>query len=110
LNTIDAIGKAGATFKVLAVPALDTSGPYGQLLISILGAIATFERELILSRTKEGRQRARLNGVRFGRKRKLTSHQIAQAKAMRAEGKSLTEIARTFNTAHSTIGRAVNER
>jgi DNA invertase Pin-like site-specific DNA recombinase len=44
-------------------------------MITVLGGLAEFERELIRARTDEGRKRAQARGIRFGRKLKLTSHQ-----------------------------------
>lgn len=105
LNTLDAIGKAKATFSVLDNPLLDTASAHGQLLVAILGAIATFERQMILARTGEGRARAKANGTRFGRKPTLSAYQMAQAKALRAEGRTLVEIAQLFGVSHSTISR-----
>jgi DNA invertase Pin-like site-specific DNA recombinase len=43
-------------------------------MLTVLGGLAEFERHLILSRTDEGRVRAKARGVRFGRKPKLTAH------------------------------------
>jgi DNA invertase Pin-like site-specific DNA recombinase len=105
LNTLDAIGAAGATFGVLDNPALDTGTAYGALLVSVLGAIATFEREMILARTSEGRVRAKAQGVRFGRKPSLDAYQQAEARQRREAGESLTTIARTYGVSHSTISR-----
>lgn len=105
LNTLSQITEAGAGFKVLDNPAMDTTSPYGRLLVSVLGSIAEFERSIILARTGEGRARARERGVRFGRKAKLTAHQQAEAKAMRASGSTLVDIAKLFNVSHSTISR-----
>ena len=65
LNTLDAIGKAGSTFKSLADQWADTTTPHGRLMLTVLGGLAEFERHLILSRTAEGRTRAQANGVRF---------------------------------------------
>jgi DNA invertase Pin-like site-specific DNA recombinase len=48
LNTLQAVADRGAGFKVLDTPALDTTNAYGQLLLNVLGALAQFERELIL--------------------------------------------------------------
>jgi len=45
----------------------DTTTPHGQLMITILPGLATFERHLILQRTGEGRARAKARGIRFGR-------------------------------------------
>jgi DNA invertase Pin-like site-specific DNA recombinase len=75
LNTLDAITKAGASFRSLADAWADTSTPHGKLIVTVLGGLAEFERSLILARTSEGRTRAKARGVRFGRKLKLTPHQ-----------------------------------
>jgi DNA invertase Pin-like site-specific DNA recombinase len=105
LLTLDAIKGAGAGFRCLDVPALDTTSPYGQLLLGVLGALAEFERSLIISRTSEGRRRAMAKGTRFGRKHKLTRFQIDEALARRANGETCREIARVFNVSHSLISR-----
>jgi DNA invertase Pin-like site-specific DNA recombinase len=75
LHLIDRIGKAGAVFRSLGDPLWDTSSPQGRLLSTLLAAIAEFERELIRERTGEGRRRAMANGVKFGRKPKLSPYQ-----------------------------------
>jgi DNA invertase Pin-like site-specific DNA recombinase len=75
LNLIEAIGKAGAAFRSLGDPLWDTSSSQGRLLSTLLAAIAEFERELIRERTGEGRKRAMANGVKFGRKPKLSDYQ-----------------------------------
>jgi len=105
LNTLDAIGKAGATFRSLADQWADTTTPHGRLMLTVLGGLAEFERHLILSRTAEGRTRAQANGVRFGRKPSLTAYQRAEALRRRAAGETLVEIAKSFNVSHTTIAR-----
>lgn len=105
LNTLDAIGKAGATFRSLGDPWADTTTPHGRLMLTVLGGLAEFERHLILARTGEGRARARARGVRFGRKPKLTVHQQTEAIARRAAGEALVDIARSYNVSHSLISR-----
>ena len=105
LNTLDTIGKAGATFRSLADQWADTATPHGRLMVTVLGGLAEFERHLILTRTTEGRTRAQANGVRFGRKPSLTAYQRAEALRRRAQGETLTEIARSFNVSHMTIAR-----
>jgi DNA invertase Pin-like site-specific DNA recombinase len=108
LNTLDAIGKAGASFRSLADQWADTTTPHGRLMLTVLGGLAEFERHLILSRTAEGRTRAQANGVRFGRKPVLTAYQRAEALRRRAAGETLTEIAQSFNVSHMTIARLSN--
>jgi DNA invertase Pin-like site-specific DNA recombinase len=105
LNTLAAIAEAGATFKSLGDPWCDTTTPHGELMVTILGGLATFERHLILTRTSEGRHRAQQRGVRFGRKPKLTLHQQQEALARRQAGETLVDIARSYAVSHSTISR-----
>jgi DNA invertase Pin-like site-specific DNA recombinase len=104
LNVLDAVGKVGAGFRLLADTWADTTTPHGRLMLTVLRGLAE-ERHLILARTDEGRQRAKARGVCFGRKLKLTKHQQAQALVRREAGEALTEIARTYNLSHSTISK-----
>ena len=105
LNILDTISKAGAKFKSLADAWADTSTMHGELMVTILAGLATFERHLIRARTDEGRKRAQDRGVRFGRKPKLSRFQIEEALARRSAGEALTEIGRTYGVSHSTISR-----
>src|ERR671927_541213 len=74
LNTLAAITEKGAGFKSLGDAWADTTTPHGRLMLTVLGGLAEFERELIRARTDDGRKRAMARGVRFGRKPKLTVH------------------------------------
>ena len=74
-------------------------------MLTVLGGLAEFERELIKARTAEGRKRAQARDVWFGRKLKLTQHQITEALRRREAGKALAEIGRSYNVSHSTISR-----
>jgi DNA invertase Pin-like site-specific DNA recombinase len=105
LNVLDTIAKAGAGFRSIADAWADTTTPHGRLMLTVLGGLAEFERELIRARTDEGRKRAKARGVRFGRKLKLTAHQRAEAVARRAAGEALVDIGRSYNVSHSTISR-----
>jgi DNA invertase Pin-like site-specific DNA recombinase len=75
------------------------------LILAVLGALAEFERSMILARTSEGRRRAQDRGVRFGRKPKLSRFQIEEALARRSAGEALTEIGLSYGVSHSTISR-----
>jgi DNA invertase Pin-like site-specific DNA recombinase len=105
LNILDKIAKAGATFKSLGDAWADTTTPHGRLMLTVLGGLAEFERELIRARTSEGRARARERGVHMGRPLKLNRHQRGEALARREAGEPLTDIARTFGVHHTTIAR-----
>jgi DNA invertase Pin-like site-specific DNA recombinase len=75
------------------------------LLVTMLAAIAEFERELIRERTGEGRKQAMQNGVRFGRKPLLSSYQRAEALKRRANGERLADIAQSYGISVSTVSR-----
>lgn len=105
LNILHDVGSKDAKFRSLHDAWADTSTPHGLLMLTVLGGLAEFERSLIRSRTSEGRERAMREGVRFGRKPKLTQHQRREAITRRAAGESLVAIARTYNVSHSTISR-----
>jgi DNA invertase Pin-like site-specific DNA recombinase len=109
LNTLDTIAKAGASFRSLGDPWADTTTPHGRLMLTVLGGLAEFERHLILSRTAEGRTRAKARGVKFGRRPKLTKHQQVEARERVARGETLTAIARSYNVSHMTISRLAGE-
>jgi DNA invertase Pin-like site-specific DNA recombinase len=74
-------------------------------MVTVLAGLAEFERELIRARTGEGRKRAMDRGVKFGRPRKLTPHQRAEALQRIAANESLADIARTYAVDPTTIGR-----
>jgi DNA invertase Pin-like site-specific DNA recombinase len=105
LNVLDIISKNGAKFKSICEPWADTTTDMGKFLTNILGSVAELERSLILQRTSEGRVRAMANGVKFGRKPKLTIHQRQEAVKRREAGETLTDIGKLFNVSYQTIGR-----
>jgi DNA invertase Pin-like site-specific DNA recombinase len=96
LNVLDAIAKQGAGFRSLKDAWADTTTPHGRLMLTVLGGLAEFERELIRERTGEGRRRAKDRGVRFGRPPKLTVHQRKEALARLAAGETQADVARTY--------------
>jgi DNA invertase Pin-like site-specific DNA recombinase len=74
-------------------------------MLTVLGGLAEFERELIRTRTDEGRARAVARGQRMGRPPKLTPHQRREAVKRRNKGETLAEIGRSYNVSGATISR-----
>src|SRR3954470_3925934 len=73
------IVEAGAQFRSLAEPWADTSTSTGRLMLAVLGGLADVERDLIRTRTAEGRSRAKARGTHMGRPSKLTDVQKHEA-------------------------------
>jgi DNA invertase Pin-like site-specific DNA recombinase len=105
LNTLAAIADRKAGFRSLGDAWADTTTSHGRLMLTVLGGLAEFERDLIRARTGEGRERAKARGVKMGRKPKLTPHQQAEAIKRREAGEPIRQIARTYNVHNSTISR-----
>ena len=105
LNILDAVAKAGAGFKSLKDTWADTTTSHGRLMLTVLGGLAEFERELILARTDDGRKRAKARGVRFGRPLALTAHQRHEAIQRLCNGEAQADVARSFNVSQATISR-----
>jgi DNA invertase Pin-like site-specific DNA recombinase len=96
---------AGAQFRSLAEPWADTGTSTGRLMIAVLGGLADVERDLIRTRTAEGREHAQRRGQHMGRPSKLTAAQKTEARRRRAEGATLAELARSYNVSKGTISR-----
>ena len=74
-------------------------------MVTVLGGLAEFERELILARTSDGRRRAKARGGRFGRLQALDAHQRAEALQRLAEGATQADLARSYGVSQTTISR-----
>ncbi|MET4232634.1 DNA invertase Pin-like site-specific DNA recombinase [Bradyrhizobium sp. LA6.10] len=105
LSTLAEITSRGAAYKTLAEPWADTTHELGEVLAALVGYIARKTREDIIRRTSAGRERARQNGVRFGRKPKLSMAQRQAALARRLAGEEQKAIAKAYNVSCSTISR-----
>ena len=96
---------AGAQCRSLAEPWADTATSTGRLMIAVLGGLADVERDLIRTRTAEGRSRAKARGQHMGRPPALTPRQQAEARKRRDEGATLKELAQSYNVGLATISR-----
>ena len=104
-SAVKQIVDAKAQFRSLAEPWADTGTSTGRLMIAVLGGLADVERDLIRTRTAEGRSRSQKRGQHMGRPPKLTDAQKAEARRRRAQGATLAELARSYHVGKSTISR-----
>ncbi|EEV7009115.1 recombinase family protein [Escherichia coli] len=83
---------------------ISTDGEMGKMVVTILSAVAQAERQRILERTNEGRQEAKLRGIKFGRRRTIDRSQV---EIMRSQGIGATDIAREMKIARSTVYKII---
>jgi DNA invertase Pin-like site-specific DNA recombinase len=108
LRIAQVIEDKGAGLQSLEEPWADTTSPAGRMVLTVFAGIAEFERELIRQRTEEGRTAARKRGVPFGRPRQLRADQQDLVCRLIEEGKSVSDVARTFNVHPATIYRCLD--
>ena len=110
-STLDLFGivkrivDAKAQFRSLAEPWADTGTRTGPLMLAVLGGLADVERELIRTRTAEGRTRAKAHGRHMGRPPSLTPAQQEEATRLRAQGATLQELADSYDRSIATMRR-----
>jgi DNA invertase Pin-like site-specific DNA recombinase len=105
LNIVAAIAEREAGFRSLKDTWADTTTAHGRLMLTVLGGLAEFERDLIRARTGDGRARAKARGVRFGRPTALTPHQRTEALQRLAQGEAQADLARSYGVSQATISR-----
>ena len=105
LNIVKATAVKQAHFHSLGEPWANTSTPVGKLMLTVLGGIAEFERDLIALRTSEGRQRAKASGIKFGPKFKLSPFQMEEIRRRKEAGESCKFLARSYRASPNTISR-----
>ncbi len=107
LAICDRITESKATFRSISESWADTTSSGGKMVLTIFSGIAEFERDLIRERTSAGRIAAKERGVQFGRPQKLNHEQRLLALRLLQEGKSISEIAKTFKVHGATVYRLI---
>jgi len=86
---------------------ISTEGTIGKMVVTILSAVAQAERQRILERTNEGREEAKANGVKFGRKRTINRNELQD---LHKRGLGATDISKHMKIGRSTVYKLLNER
>jgi len=105
LNILHAVKEAGAGFRSIAEPMVDTTSQFAEVIIAVLGVAAGWERHRITERTAAGRVQAKARGVKFGRRAALTPHQQAEALQRLAAGDTQRTVAALLGANQATISR-----
>ena len=107
LGLLDEIKAAGAHIKALEDPWLDTTTPHGELILTIMGGMAEFERKLIRARCDEGIKRAKARGTVFGRRAALGHGEKRKIAERYAAGETIRQLADEYEVGVGTIHRAL---
>lgn len=107
METVAWLGDRDVGFRSLH-ESIDTTTSTGRLVFHIFGALAEFERDLIVDRTRAGLMAARERGSRPGRRPSLSSDQVAVVRQMAAEGRLTTSaIAEVVGVSRATVYRCL---
>ena len=99
-----ALERKGVSLKVLDQN-IDTGSATGRLLFNMLGAIAQFETELRAERQMDGIQKAKEQGIRFGRNKSLTDDQTAELRQKREQGRLIKTLMKEYGLSKASIYR-----
>ncbi len=106
LDTLDELNRLGVQFISLREN-IDTDGPLGRAIVTIIAAIAELERSLIVERVKAGMRRARMEGRHIGRYPTAVDREAVLRE--RKQGHSLTQIAKTHGVSRAMVCRIVKQ-
>ena len=106
LEILELLQKSGSDF-VSITESVDTTTAAGKMVLTFLGAVAEFERELICERVKAGLDRAKANGVKLGRPR--VGFDFARALELRQQGWGFQRIARELGVPKTTVYRNLKD-
>ena len=101
----ETLAEKGAALRILDL-GIDTGKPTGKLVLTVLGGIAEFEREIMLERQREGIAKAKARGVYQGRKKTVDEEKIIDLKR---QGKRVSEIAAALGVSRMTVYRALQK-
>ncbi|WP_425406811.1 recombinase family protein [Hwanghaeella sp.] len=106
LEIMDALTAKGASLRILNM-GIDTGTPTGKLMLTVLGGIAEFEREIMLERQREGIEKARREGKYKGRKATARAKE-AEVLHLKSEGVGPTEIAKRLGIGRASVYRILD--
>jgi DNA invertase Pin-like site-specific DNA recombinase len=108
LRTIRTLEEKKVEVVVLQLGKLDITSAAGKMMITMLAAVATMERDLLVERTQSGLARAKAEGKTLGRPSKTTPEQREEIKAGYAAGETVSALARQYDVSRASILSVVN--
>jgi putative DNA-invertase from lambdoid prophage Rac len=103
--TVGRLAEMGVRVHCLALGGADLTSPAGRMTMSVIAAVAQFEKDLLIERTHAGLARAKAEGTALGRPATLDTEKQAAVRAALAAGESVSALARLYDTSRQTILR-----
>jgi len=103
--TVEKLTGLGVRVHCLALGGVDLTSPAGKMTMSVIAAVAEFERDLLIERTQAGLSRAKSEGKVLGRPQSLTKVQAVVVRDRIAAGASVASLAKEFGTSRQTVMR-----
>ena len=107
-STVAKLAGLGVRVHCLALGGVDLASSTGKLTMSVINAVAEFERDLLIERTQAGLNRAKAEGKRLGRPASLTADQRRSVAQRLEKGAGVSALAREFKTSRQSILRIRN--
>lgn len=104
-GTVEALEGRGIRVYCLALGGMDLTSPAGKMTMGVIGAVAEFERDLLIERTQAGLFRAKAEGKTLGRPRSLSEEGAQEVYRRLAAGEAVAAIARATGTSRQTVMR-----
>ena len=106
--TVEKLTGMGVRVHCLALGGVDLTSPAGKMTMSVIAAVAEFERDLLIERTQSGLSRAKAEGKALWRPAALQDRDIKDVHGRLAAGETVSAIAKAKNTSRQTIMRIRN--
>jgi DNA invertase Pin-like site-specific DNA recombinase len=106
LTILETLTSKGAALRILSM-GIDTATPTGKLMLTILGGVAQFEREIMLERQREGIAKAKADGKYKGRK-PTAQAKSAEVLALKKQGVGASEIAKRLGIGRASVYRVID--
>jgi putative DNA-invertase from lambdoid prophage Rac len=104
-STVDELARRGVSLHCLALGGVDLTSSAGRMTMSVIAAVAEFERDILIERTQAGLRRAIEQGRRLGRPPSLDEQSRSDVLEARKGGASLGELAKRFGVSRAAIQR-----
>lgn len=104
-KSVETLAELGVRVHCLALGGMDLTSPAGKMTMSVIAAMAEFERDLLIERTEAGLSRAKAQGKTFGRPWSVSAAQMESIREKLARGFTVASLAKEYSTSRQTIMR-----